>query len=76
MLIIDIIGWVGTILMFGGSILSIYKHVSCWPLWIIGGIALGLQALDAGLTNAALLQIMYIPLNIWGLYEWRRDDAM
>ena len=41
----DIIGWAGTILMFTGSIVNIYKHTWCWPLWIIGGFAIIYQSI-------------------------------
>ncbi len=72
--IVDIIGWIGTVTLFGGSLLSIWKHKLCWHLWIIGGICLGYQAYVYGLTNMLLVQILYMPLNVWGLKQWNKDE--
>ena len=74
MLFVDVVGWCGTILMFGGSILSIYKHKSCWILWILGGIAIIYQAAIQMNWNILILQVLYMPLNVWGIIEWRKDD--
>ena len=72
---VDIVGWGGTALMFGGSVLSIYKHKACWPIWLIGGMAIIYQSMVVGSYNLVVLQIMYTPLNIWGWLQWRRDDG-
>lgn len=74
MLPVDIIGWFGTIFMFAGSIVNIKKHTGCWPLWILGGTGLIIQAAMLGTWNVMTLQLMYMPLNIWGWLQWRRDD--
>jgi hypothetical protein len=76
MISIDTIGWVGTILMFGGSILSIYKHKACWHLWILGGIGIIIQSVVQTNWNILALQVLYMPLNIWGWMQWRIDDEM
>ena len=72
---VNIIGWVGTILMFTGSIINIYKHTWCWPLWIIGGFAIIYQSVILGSWNILVLQALYMPLNIIGWLQWRRDDG-
>lgn len=72
--IIDIIGWFGTVMLFTGSLLSIWKHRLCWVFWILGGIGLGLQAYYYGLTNMVLVQVLYMPLNVWGIIEWNKGD--
>jgi hypothetical protein len=72
---VDTIGWIGTILMFGGSLLSIYKHKACWTLWIIGGFAIIYQSIVIFSWNILILQILYMPLNVWGFMQWRNDDG-
>lgn len=72
--IVDIIGWIGTITLFAGSLLSIWKHNHSWYWWTVGGICLGYQAYIYGLTNMLLVQILYIPLNMYGLYQWKRGE--
>jgi hypothetical protein len=69
----DIIGWIGTIVMFSGSITNIYKHNSCWYLWIIGGTGLIIQALLLGTYNILTLQLLYMPLNVFGWIQWRKS---
>lgn len=76
MLFADMIGWAGTILMFGGSVVNIYKHKSCWPLWIIGGLAIIYQSLVIGSWNLVVLQALYQPLNIWGWWQWKNDEEV
>ena len=74
MMFVDIIGWIGTILMFGGSVASIYKHKACWIMWIVGGCAIIYQSLVIFNWNILVLQAMYQPLNIWGWWQWKHDD--
>lgn len=71
---IDMIGWFGTALMFGGSVLSIYKHKACWPMWILGGLGIIYQSFMIFNWSILALQLMYMPLNIWGWNQWRQDD--
>lgn len=75
MLFVDIIGWVGTVLMLIGSIINIYKHTMCWPLWILGGTAIIVQSLMIASWNIVVMQSIYMPLNIIGWLQWRRDDG-
>ena len=74
MLLVDIIGWAGTIFMITGSIINIYKHTWCWPVWILGGGLVCLQGLMLGTWNIVALQLMYMPLNLWGWIQWRKDN--
>ena len=74
MLYVDIIGWTGTILMLIGSIINIYKHTWCWPAWITGGALIIVQAMILGTWNIMVMQLTYMPLNIYGWYTWRRDN--
>ena len=70
---VEIIGWLGTIFMLLGSITNIYKHLSCWPLWIIGGALIILQAIMQFNWNILVMQLIYMPLNIYGWIEWRNN---
>lgn len=72
---VDMIGWFGSLLMFGGSVLSIYKHKACWIIWIIGGFAIIYQSIMIFSWNILLLQLIYIPMNVWGWTQWRSDDG-
>jgi hypothetical protein len=72
--LVDMIGWAGTAFMFGGSVLSIYKHKACWPLWIIGGLAIIIQCVSTSSWNLVVMQILYMPLNLWGWMQWKIDD--
>lgn len=73
-MLVDIIGWTGTIFMLLGSIVNIYKHTWCWPLWIIGGAAIIAQSVMIGSWNIVTMQLIYMPLNVIGWLQWRRDN--
>lgn len=72
---IDIIGWFGTLIMLAGSIFSIYKHILCWPAWIAGGACIIIQGITLGTWNIVALQLLYIPIDLIGWYQWRKDDS-
>lgn len=74
MMFVDMIGWMGTILMFGGSVVNIYKHKACWVLWIIGGFMIIYQSFIIFNWNILVLQALYQPLNMWGWLQWRQDN--
>jgi nicotinamide riboside transporter PnuC len=74
MLPIEIIGWVGTFAMLGGSILSIWKNIHCWSLWIIGGILIIIQSYFDWNPNIFVLQLAYVPINAYGLFEWKKSS--
>ena len=74
MLFVDIIGWAGTVLMLSGSIINIYKHTMCWPIWILGGAAIITQSLIIGSWNIVTMQLIYMPLNVIGWIQWRKDN--
>jgi hypothetical protein len=71
MLFVDVIGWTGTLLMLLGSIINIYKHTLCWPVWIVAAFCIIYQSVIIGSWNIVIMQGIYIPLNIYGWYQWR-----
>ena len=75
MLFVDIIGWVGTILMISGSIINIYKHTMCWPVWIAASLAIIYQSVIIGSWNIVAMQSVYIPINLIGWRQWRKEDG-
>jgi hypothetical protein len=73
--VVDIIGWSGTILMLVGSIINIYKHTWCWPVWIAGGTLIICQSMVIGTWNIVTMQLAYMPLNAYGWIQWRNDET-
>ena len=76
MLIVDIIGWAGTLLMLMGSIINIYKHTLCWPVWIAASLCIIYQSIMIGSWNIMVMQFIYIPINIYGWIQWRKDSGI
>lgn len=74
-MLVDAVGWIGTIFMLLGSIINIYKHTWCWPAWIIGGTAIITQSILIGSWNIAVLQLLYMPLNVYGWMQWRKEEG-
>jgi hypothetical protein len=73
-LFVDIIGWAGTVLMLLGSIINIYKHTLCWPVWIAAAFCLIVQGIILGTWNIVVMQSVYIPINLYGWKQWRIDN--
>ena len=62
---------VAALLAVAYLILAMIQDVRCWVAWIISSLMYLFVMYSAGLYMEALLQIFYIFIGFYGLYQWR-----
>ena len=71
---------VAAILAIAYLILAMLQDIRCWIAWIISSLMYFFVMYSANLYMEALLQIFYIFIGLYGLYQWRfkadKKDAL
>ena len=71
---------VAAILAIAYLILAMLEDIRCWVAWIISSLMYFFVMYSANLYMEALLQIFYIFIGLYGLYQWRfkadKKDAL
>ena len=71
---------VAAILAIAYLILAMLQDIRCWVAWIISSLMYFYVMYSANLYMEALLQIFYIFIGLYGLYQWRfkadKKDAL
>ena len=62
---------VAAILAITYLILAMLEDIRCWIAWIISSLMYFFVMYSANLYMEALLQIFYIFIGLYGLYQWR-----
>ena len=62
---------VAAILAIAYLILAMLEDIRCWVAWIISSLMYFFVMYSASLYMEALLQIFYIFIGLYGLYQWR-----
>ena len=62
---------VAAILAIAYLILAMLQDIRCWVAWIISSLMYFFVMYSANLYMEALLQIFYIFIGLFGLYQWR-----
>ena len=71
---------VAAILAIAYLLLAMLQDIRCWVAWIISSLMYFFVMYSANLYMEALLQIFYIFIGLYGLYQWRfkadKKDAL
>ena len=71
---------VAAILAIAYLILAMLEDIRCWVAWIVSSLMYFFVMYSANLYMEALLQIFYIFIGLYGLYQWRfkadKKDAL
>ena len=71
---------VAALLAIAYLVLAMMQDVRCWVAWIISSLMYFFVMYSANLYMEALLQIFYIFIGLYGLYQWRfkadKKDAL
>ena len=71
---------VAALLAIAYLVLAMIEDVRCWVAWIISSLMYFFVMYSANLYMEALLQIFYIFIGLYGLYQWRfkadKKDAL
>ena len=62
---------VAAILAIAYLLLAMLQDIRCWVAWIISSLMYFFVMYSANLYMEALLQIFYIFIGLYGLYQWR-----
>lgn len=71
----DIIGWVATIIMVGGSLSLANQLIVGWWLLLFGNILFAASGAIAGLTSLVAVSIIMGGLDVYGIYNWKKSNA-
>lgn len=70
---IDIVGWIGTLLVLGGYLLNANKfHVQACALWIVGDIAWITYDTIRGIYPHLVLSLVIISINVYAMINLSR----
>ena len=71
---------VAALLAIAYLVLAMMQDIRCWVAWIISSLMYFFVMYSANLYMEALLQIFYIFIGLYGLYQWRfkadKKDAL
>ena len=68
--IFERVGWVGAFLVLFGYYLNANKYESCWGVWILGNLMMGLYCCSKRAYPATLMSLFVMFMNIYGYYKW------
>ena len=68
------IGWIAAGLSIIGCITNIFKLKICWFFWTLGALGMIYINYNLGHWDQTVLWVCYVPMNIYGYYQWRRDE--
>lgn len=66
--------WIITAISLSGTIINIYKHSSCFVLWLISNTAWCAWNFHIGQIPLACQFGVYVILSIIGLTKWRKEE--
>lgn len=70
---VDLITWILTAISFIGAIYNIGKKTIGFVIWAIADIIfVGMYIYLKQYANAVLF-LMYVGVNLWGIYQWNRS---
>jgi len=68
------IGWIFAGISIIGCLLNINKIIWCWLVWTVASIGMTIINYNAGRWDQMTAWGVYIPMNIYGYYQWRKDE--
>lgn len=67
--------WIFTAICLTGTILNCKKKLSCFYFWMAGNVLWFIFDMVSGLYSRAILDAVQFALAVYGVYEWKKDDA-
>lgn len=64
------IGWAGAFLVLLGYYLNANKYESCWYIWILGNLMMGLYCYTKKAYPAMLMSVSIVVMNVYGFFKW------
>jgi nicotinamide mononucleotide transporter len=66
--------WIAVVLSLIGSYFIAVKKVIAYPIFLIGNTFWILFYMKNDIYSAILLNIIYSVINVYGWYQWKKDE--
>ena len=70
---IDILGWLGFLLILVGYYLNAQKQIICFPIWAIGNIIYIIYGFILNAFPIMAMSIFVLGMNVYGYKNWVKD---
>ena len=70
---IDILGWLGFLLILVGYYLNAQKKIICFPIWAVGNIIYIIYGFILNAFPIMAMSIFVLGMNVYGYKNWVRD---
>ena len=71
---IDIVGWIGTVLIMFAYYFNAKKIKKCFIIWGLGNIAFLIYSYVINALPQLAISLFVIFMNIYGYIEWSKDE--
>ena len=71
---IDIVGWIGTIMIMFGYYFNAKKIKTCFIIWGLGNIAFLIYSYVINALPQLAISLFVICMNVYGYIEWSKDE--
>lgn len=67
--------WLGTICSTTGILLSMFKRMECWAVWLGGNACWIYYGYCTRQYSIVCLNVMFLFLNVLGYYMWKKSKG-
>ena len=71
---VDLIGWIGTVMVILGYYFNAKKIKTCFIIWGLGNVAFLIYAILIDAPPQIAISIFVIVMNVYGFKEWSKVD--
>ena len=71
---IEIIGWLGFLLIFFGYYFNAKKKLYCFYIWGIGNIVYIIYGYIINAIPIMAMSVFVLIMNVYGYYNWGREE--
>ena len=68
--IINLLGWIGAVMVLIGYYLNAHQYISSWIVWIIGNGMVGVYSINKTAYPTAVMSFTIMIANIYGYLTW------
>ena len=69
---IELVGWLATMILLVGYYLNAKKALSSWIVWFIGNSTMLIYAIIIESYSVAFLSVVLMGMNVYGYFNWKK----